>query len=115
MRAIRICRFANSISSAAVHGCRVAARHSGQNTIGFAFCSSAQVIAKSSLTAPFHASKTFTSSNVFFRIAVPPPQQKSPEGLPSIVAIAAFQADAMQLGTDPIPEPLGIIQRYAVV
>src|SRR5580658_3835883 len=111
MRVIRIWRLVNSNNSGPVHGCSVAAKHSGQKMMGFPADSSAQVIAKSSLTAPFHASSTFTSSNVLWRIAVPPPQQKFPLGLPSIVATAPFQADAKQLASDSMPDPLGIIQR----
>src|ERR1700722_2225398 len=111
-RVIRICRFVNSSKSAAVHGAGVAAKHSGQNTMGFPVCSSAKVIAKSSLSAPFQASKTLASSNVFLRIAVPPPQQKSPVGFPNIVAMAAFQAEAIELASRSMPEPLGMIQRY---
>src|SRR5580704_17144030 len=111
MRVIRIWRLVNSSNSAPVQGCTVAARHSGQKTMGFPADSSAYVSAKSSLTEPFHASSTFTSSNVLRRMAVPPPQQKFPLGLPSIVTTAPFQADAKQLASDSIPDPLGIIQR----
>src|SRR5579864_7625607 len=104
------------MSCVPVHGCSVAARHSGQKTIGKFTASSAPVIAKSSLSAPLQASSTCASSKVLRRIAVPPPQQKLSLCLPSIVAIAAFHAEASALENAPAPNcPLGIIQRYAVV
>src|SRR5580700_6014796 len=111
MRVIRIWRLLNSSNSAPVQGCSVAAKHSGQKMMGFPADSSASVIAKSSLTAPFQASRTFTSANVLQRMAVPPPQQKFPLGLPSMVATAPFHADAKQLASDSMPDPLGMIQR----
>src|SRR5580704_18281990 len=110
-RVINICLLVNSNSSVQVHGWTVAAKHSEQKTMGLFACCSAFVNAKSSLTAPFHASNTLTSSNVLRRIAVAPPQQKFLLGFPSSVATAAFQAEATARASIPIPVPLGKIQR----
>src|ERR1700730_7866191 len=112
---INICLFVNSKSSDQVQGCSVAAKHSEQKMIGLFACCKAEVNAKSSLTAPFHASNACTSSKVLRRIAVAAPQQKFSWGFPSRVATAAFQADAMALARMPAPVPRGNTQRYPVV
>ena len=95
-----------------VHGCSVAARHSGQKTIGrfigLERAGHREVVAQRA--APRFEHLRFVKSLAANRGAAAPAEIFA--RLPSIVAIAAFHAEASALENPPAPNcPLGIIHR----